>query len=231
MQGDVDGAMAQWEQVIEIDPTHANAHKNLGIVYQEAGRYDEAIQMYSQYLDLAPDAQDREAVEGEIAELQTMAGLGTRYTNALGGYSLTYPEGWYYVEDDEAVDFVENEAAYEVRIKEAPMFLFTTGSLSSLTERYDLPDDTPVDELWQAMASGLGVTVNQDQVETFEVDGYPATVGSVSGTYTGLPFDGAMGVIIVDDEALFSLGMAPPGTWDASRSAYATMFNSLTFEE
>lgn len=60
-------AIAQFEQVIEMDPTYQAAYVGLGISYAEMAEYDLAISLYKQALALSPD------------DVKTMANLGRAY--------------------------------------------------------------------------------------------------------------------------------------------------------
>jgi tetratricopeptide (TPR) repeat protein len=42
-EGDVDGAIAQYEAAIAVDGDYAVAHFNLGVAYKRAGRLDEGV--------------------------------------------------------------------------------------------------------------------------------------------------------------------------------------------
>lgn len=53
-QGDMPGAIAQYERVIASDPRNAAAYNRLGIAYQKLGRYQDADQIFSQGIDADP---------------------------------------------------------------------------------------------------------------------------------------------------------------------------------
>ena len=46
--------MADYSKVIELDPAHAEAHYNRGLLYKEAGAHHLAIRDYSKALDIKP---------------------------------------------------------------------------------------------------------------------------------------------------------------------------------
>ncbi len=54
MQGQVDGAIAQLQEALRLDPAHAEAHSNLGVALARRGRSAEAIEHYRQALSLDP---------------------------------------------------------------------------------------------------------------------------------------------------------------------------------
>ena len=47
--------MKHWEDALRIKPDYAEAHYNLGIALEQAGRTREAIQHYEQALTFRPD--------------------------------------------------------------------------------------------------------------------------------------------------------------------------------
>jgi len=54
-KGDYDKAIADYSQVIKLDPNHANAYYNRGVAYDKKGNYDKAITDYSQVIKLVPN--------------------------------------------------------------------------------------------------------------------------------------------------------------------------------
>jgi tetratricopeptide (TPR) repeat protein len=55
-QGKLDEAVLEFRRAIEIDPTYAAAHLNLGYAYERGGRLDEAIGAYRKAIQLEPGA-------------------------------------------------------------------------------------------------------------------------------------------------------------------------------
>jgi len=55
-QGDLDGALADFNKVIEMKPDAVGAYNNRGHVKQAKGDFDGAIVDYSKVIDLKPDA-------------------------------------------------------------------------------------------------------------------------------------------------------------------------------
>jgi Tfp pilus assembly protein PilF len=51
----------------QLDPTLPSAHRGMGMVYVLLGRNSEAKAEYSRYLQLAPDAPDREQIARLLA--------------------------------------------------------------------------------------------------------------------------------------------------------------------
>lgn len=54
-RGDVDGAVAHYQESILLNPHHAEDHCNLGSALQQQGHLDEAIAHYQEALDIKPD--------------------------------------------------------------------------------------------------------------------------------------------------------------------------------
>jgi len=72
-KGDLNLATKQYQRAIEIAP-HPDAYFNLADVQVRAKNVASAIRSYEKYLELAPEAKDRAAVEKRIAELLAMKG-------------------------------------------------------------------------------------------------------------------------------------------------------------
>lgn len=56
--GRIPAAIEEWEQVVRIDPAHAEAHNNLTNALAQARQFDEAIAHYEEVLRLQPDDAD-----------------------------------------------------------------------------------------------------------------------------------------------------------------------------
>ncbi|MBI2186307.1 MAG: tetratricopeptide repeat protein [Acidobacteria bacterium] len=48
-------AIYRWLRAVQIDPTYAAAHNNLGIAYEHEGELDKARAAYEKAIDLEPD--------------------------------------------------------------------------------------------------------------------------------------------------------------------------------
>jgi len=48
-------AIYRWLRAVEIDPTYAAAHNNLGIAYEHEGELDKARAAYERAIELEPD--------------------------------------------------------------------------------------------------------------------------------------------------------------------------------
>src|SRR5687767_14747510 len=47
-------AAYRWQQAVELDPTYAAAWNNLGIGYEQLGRFDDARKAYEKALEIDP---------------------------------------------------------------------------------------------------------------------------------------------------------------------------------
>lgn len=62
-QGDLDRAAGYFQKSVELNPGYADAYRNLGVLYQQKDP-GEAGRMFRKYLELRPQAPDRDALEG-----------------------------------------------------------------------------------------------------------------------------------------------------------------------
>lgn len=78
--GKFDEALEQYESAFDAKPLPAFLY-NIGQCYRNLGDYDQAIFSFKKYLKLAPDADNREAVERliEDLELQKARGEGDKF--------------------------------------------------------------------------------------------------------------------------------------------------------
>ena len=67
--GDIETAEHNYRQTLDVAPDHARAHAALGTILMKSGRYAEAREHLTRYLELDPEAQDRAYIEQYIAEL------------------------------------------------------------------------------------------------------------------------------------------------------------------
>jgi tetratricopeptide (TPR) repeat protein len=54
--GNVDKAISQFQQAVQIDPDYADAHGNLGFALNKMGKVDEAISQFQQAVQIDPDS-------------------------------------------------------------------------------------------------------------------------------------------------------------------------------
>jgi len=57
-KGQLDEAIAEFQEALKLNPDSVNAHGNLGIAYVKQGRYDEGIAEYKEAIRLDPDNAD-----------------------------------------------------------------------------------------------------------------------------------------------------------------------------
>jgi regulator of sirC expression with transglutaminase-like and TPR domain len=62
-------AIAEYAEAARLDSTSAEPHRELGLLYVELKRPDQARAALRRYLALAPDAPDAAAVERKLTEL------------------------------------------------------------------------------------------------------------------------------------------------------------------
>jgi tetratricopeptide (TPR) repeat protein len=229
--GQLDEAIAWWKKTLEIEPDRASTHQNLGMAYAQQGKADEAIAAFETYLQLAPpDAPERAQVESWIAELEgAAADAGTKYSNAESGYSLSYPTGWYYVEDGARVSFAGSKKDYEAPALESPLVTLLVTPLAQAAQGFGLDESAAPTEFLQVMTGRVEAEV--EEMDSIQIAGYPAAVAATSGTVMDSPYRGNMIIILVGERLFLAEAIAPPDQWDAFRPTFVDMINSLSFFE
>jgi len=70
-----DDALDEYEESLKFDPNNADAQYNMGVLYgQMDNAHDKAVICYQKYLDLSPDAEDRDEIIAVINKLQGKTG-------------------------------------------------------------------------------------------------------------------------------------------------------------
>ena len=64
--GDVDGALAKYQDAARANPSDAKAQKMIGKCYNRLGLHDRAVPYLKKYLELAPDAPDKAFIQAQI---------------------------------------------------------------------------------------------------------------------------------------------------------------------
>jgi predicted Zn-dependent protease len=64
-----------YRKALAIDPANPRAYLGLGQLYEKTNRNKEALEAYEKYLELAPNALDRQRVQGRIDILRRSTGL------------------------------------------------------------------------------------------------------------------------------------------------------------
>ena len=225
----LDAAIAQYQEAVRADPNYLDAYENMGTVYARQGRLEEAIAEFETFLQLAPpDDPGRTQVEEWLAELErATADAGTKYSNAEGGYSLSYPEGWYHTEDGTRVGLAESQEAYQAPSLGSPLVTLLTMPLAQTAQNFGLAETAAPTEFLEVMTGRVKAEVAE--MESVQIAGYPAAVAATSGTVMDSPYRGDMIIILVEDRVFLAEAIAPPDQWDAFRPTFADMINSLSF--
>lgn len=50
-------AAYRWEKAVALDPLNPKAHNNLGVAYERAGKFEEALEAYENALELSPSSE------------------------------------------------------------------------------------------------------------------------------------------------------------------------------
>ena len=69
-QGKIAEAKAKFEETITTNPTHADAHYQLGMALLNEGKLPEAVGAFESYLKLDPNGQYATQAKGMIAQLK-----------------------------------------------------------------------------------------------------------------------------------------------------------------
>jgi len=224
-QGMHDEAITEYQEAIRINPDLAMPHKNLALLYRDQGRTEEAIVEFETYLQLQPDAADMAAVEKEIARLKERA--GAEYRNAAGGYSLRYPEGWYYAEKGAEVTLAPSQEDYQASSLESPLVTFIAWPLAEASENFGLEESAAPAAFLQVMATAIQAETGE--IQSAEIGGYPAAFAATSGTLEGSDYRGELMIILVEERLFLAEALAPPDEWEAFGSTFVDMVNSLSF--
>jgi len=63
-RGQVDEAVALYQQAIKVKPDHGGAYVNLGVILSNRGQVDEAITYYQKALELTPNSPAHTIISG-----------------------------------------------------------------------------------------------------------------------------------------------------------------------
>lgn len=80
-----------WRKFLELEPSHAGAHANLGAVLSRLGQYDEAVKSYDSALRLNPRLTD---ALFNLGVAHYRAGQFAKSAEALGRYLAARPDVW-----------------------------------------------------------------------------------------------------------------------------------------
>ena len=70
LKGNYEGALAEYEKALQYNPNAYQAHYNMAVAHIRLKRYAEAIFELEHYLELKPEAENREETERIIEELR-----------------------------------------------------------------------------------------------------------------------------------------------------------------
>jgi tetratricopeptide (TPR) repeat protein len=227
----LDQAVAQYQEAVKADPDYLDAYENMGTVFARQGRLMEAITQFETFLELAPsDDPGREQVESWLSELKAATeGAGAEYTNAGNGYSISYPNGWYNVEEGNRTSFAESKEDYQSSTLESPLITILVAPLEQTAESFGLDESAAPTDFLLVMTGRVGAQV--EVMDSLQIAGYPAAVAATSGTVQDSPYSGNMIMILVEERIFLIEAIAPPEQWDDFRPTFVDMVNSLTFFE
>ena len=225
-QGEFDLAVAAYERALEIDPDHATAQASLGLLYAQNDMPEEAIAAFQTYLERWPDGAYTEQVEAWLAKLDSQ---DSEYVNAEGGYSVTYPPGWYYAEKGTRVGLAESREAYEASSLVSPLVTLFMTPRAQAAQGLGVDESAPATAFLQVMTQRVNAEV--ERMQEVEIVGYPAAVAAVSGTTLGSPHKGDMIMVLLEDRVFLAEAVAPPAQWDAFRPTFVDMIKGLRFFE
>jgi tetratricopeptide (TPR) repeat protein len=103
LAGDLDGAIANYGEVLRLNPEHADAHYNQGAAHYHKGDFDSAIADYSEALRLNPNDAGAYSDRGEVNfasgrfdkaldDFRQANQLRPAYNMTLGGLAITLYE-------------------------------------------------------------------------------------------------------------------------------------------
>jgi tetratricopeptide (TPR) repeat protein len=225
-QGEFEMAMAEYEKALQVDPDYPTAVASLGLLYAEQDMPDKAIVQFKTYLERWPDAAHREKVEAWLAELESQR---PEYKNAEGGYSVSYPAGWYYAENGTRVGFAESQEAYEAPSLLSPLVTLFMTPRAQAAQGLGVEENAAPAAFLQVMTERVKAEV--ERIEEMNIVGYPAAVAATSGTTMDSPYRGDMIIILVEERLFLAEAIAPPDQWDAFRPTFVDMINGLAFFE
>jgi tetratricopeptide (TPR) repeat protein len=90
-KGQLPEAAEAWRTFLDLEPSHAGAHANLGAVLSRLGQYDEAVKSYDNALRLNPRLTD---ALFNLGVAHYRAGQFAKSAEALGRYLAARPEAW-----------------------------------------------------------------------------------------------------------------------------------------
>lgn len=137
-RGDYEGAIEEFKAAFDLKPT-PGALYNIAKSYEKMTRYEEAIDYYTQYLDLDPKAADRSDVEETIRRLKKS--LKERFQEL--SVSSDPPGADIYLDDRNTG--LQGQTNYRFKVTPGPHTLFLDLNAYEPTKRdFIMPDDKPL---------------------------------------------------------------------------------------
>jgi Flp pilus assembly protein TadD len=137
-RGDYESAIEEFKAAFDIKPT-PNALYNVAKSYEKMARYDEAIDYYTQYLDLDPRAPDRSDVEETVRRLKKA--LKEKFQELT--VSSDPPGADVYLDDRNTG--LQGQTNYRGKVTPGPHTLFLDANGYEPTKRdFIMPDDKPL---------------------------------------------------------------------------------------
>ncbi|MGF1509194.1 MAG: PEGA domain-containing protein [Myxococcota bacterium] len=167
-RGDYEAAINEFLAALEYKPEEPAPFYNIAKSYEALARYEEAIANYEQYLQLAPNAPDRENVEEIIARLQKS--IRERFQPLAVS---SEPAGADIFLDDKSV--VVGQTNFELKVTPGPHTLYLVlNGYETVEKEFVMPDDKPLTlefQLTELENTGeLAINVAQEGARIF-VDG------------------------------------------------------------
>jgi tetratricopeptide (TPR) repeat protein len=87
LSGELEEAVAEYEQALEIEPENVDVMSNLGVAYYNLGQLDKAIDQYSKAIEIAPkDADIRSNLAAAYVQKYQTSGALDQLDSALAEY-------------------------------------------------------------------------------------------------------------------------------------------------
>jgi hypothetical protein len=154
------------------------------------------------------------------------------YTNLIAGFSISYPEGWVYGAEAEAVFFAESEDALEIGdFTEVPIFIVFAGAPDDI--EYEFGTMETAQDFFDSVVEGdlceEECKIGESETWTFgDTPGVGAEVGWLD-SWTEARVQSYLITAVGEEVAGIGLGASPADDWDAYEPIFQSMFASLEF--
>ncbi len=137
-KGDYEGAIEEFKAAFDIKASQA-ALFNIAKSYEKMGRYEEAIDHYTQYLDLDPNASDRADVENTIKRLKRS--IKSRFQEL--SIASDPPGADIYVDDRNSG--IQGQTNFRLKLPPGPHTVFLDlNGYEPVKRAFVMPDDKPL---------------------------------------------------------------------------------------